>query len=51
MAKNTQIKARNANSEIHLSHSQIDSPLLDYKATLSVAFLLEKICQINLLTK
>ena len=29
MAKNTQIKARNANSEIHLSHSQADTPLLD----------------------
>ncbi|WP_294089515.1 hypothetical protein [uncultured Actinobacillus sp.] len=29
MAKNTQIKARNANSEIHLSHSQVDTPLLD----------------------
>ncbi|MDH2997163.1 hypothetical protein A1D22_05690 [Pasteurellaceae bacterium LFhippo2] len=29
MAKNTQIKARNASSEIHLSHSQVDTPILD----------------------
>lgn len=32
MAKNTQIKAKNANSEISLSHSQIDSPLFDVNA-------------------
>lgn len=32
MAKNTQIKARNANSEISLSHSQVDTPLLDVNA-------------------
>lgn len=32
MAKNTQIKARNANSEIHLSHSQVDSPILDVRS-------------------
>lgn len=32
MAKNTQIKAKNANSEISLSHSQVDSPLFDVNA-------------------
>ncbi|MBF0785796.1 hypothetical protein E4T80_10020 [Muribacter muris] len=32
MGKNTQIKARNAGSEIHLSHSQVDTPLLDVKS-------------------
>ncbi|WP_439234959.1 hypothetical protein [Lonepinella koalarum] len=29
MAKNTQIKARNAHNEFSLSHSQVDTPLLD----------------------
>lgn len=32
MAKNTQIKAKNASSEISLSHSQVDTPLLDVKS-------------------
>ncbi len=32
MAKNTRVKARNANNEISVSHSEVDTPVLDVNA-------------------